>query len=63
MAYMLAANMVSDALAASYTHDTDIRRVGSTLMVNPGECGGWLRGRATVVVLDLETMVSQLLEL
>ncbi len=41
-----------------HTHQLDIRE-GHTeggLVINPGECGGWLTGRATVVVLDLETM-------
>lgn len=34
-----------------------------TLMVNPGECGGWLRGRSTVAIADLETQQGEILDL
>jgi predicted phosphodiesterase len=38
-----------------HTHKVDIRE-GKPLIINPGECSGWLYGQATVVTLDLETM-------
>lgn len=37
-----------------HTHRPDIRQEGDTLVVNPGECGGWLTGKSTVAIVDLE---------
>ena len=41
-----------DAIVYGHTHDVDIRK-GRTLVINPGECGGWLRGRRTVALWDV----------
>jgi uncharacterized protein len=38
------------------THRRETRRVGDTLIVNPGEGCGWLYGRPTAAVVDLDTM-------
>lgn len=45
----------ADVIVYGHTHDVDVRK-GQTLIINPGEGGGWLRGRATVALLDLTTM-------
>ena len=45
----------ADVIIYGHTHDVDVRK-GQTLIVNPGEGGGWLRGRATLALLDLTTM-------
>lgn len=44
-----------DLVVYGHTHKVDIRQ-GKPLVINPGECGGWLYGASTVVTLDLETM-------
>lgn len=41
-----------DAIIYGHTHDVDIQE-GETLVINPGECGGWLRGRRTVALWDI----------
>ncbi len=46
-----------------HTHQTDIRKQGMTLVVNPGECGGWLTGKSTVAIGDLKTMTAEIIEL
>ena len=46
-----------------HTHKPDIRKVGGTLVVNPGEAGGWLYGRSTVAVVDLESMEVELIDI
>lgn len=51
-----------DVIVYGHTHEVEVRR-GKTLVVNPGECGGWLNDRATVAVLDLETMEVEVVEL
>lgn len=42
-----------------HTHKVDIRKIKNTLVVNPGECGGWLSGKSTVAIIDLKTMEAK----
>jgi putative phosphoesterase len=51
----LAAASDYDLVVYGHTHIVDIRE-GKPLVINPGECGGWLYGKCTVATLDLETM-------
>lgn len=46
-----------------HTHQSEIRKAGKTLVVNPGECGGWLDGKSTVAVADLEEMTAEIIGL
>jgi len=60
----LAASGLYAVVVYGHTHQVDIRRTGNgTLVVNPGETGGWLTGRATCVVLDLATLEPELIDL
>ena len=52
-----------DVVCYGHTHDAEIRNGGKPVIINPGECGGWLRGRATVAILDTETIQAELVEL
>lgn len=63
---------VADALADSghfdlviygHTHKPDVRKVKNTLVVNPGEVGSWLYGKATVALADLNKMEAEIVEL
>ena len=50
-----------DVIVCGHTHEPEIS--GERLLViNPGECGGWLHGRSTAVLLDTETMKPELFE-
>ena len=51
-----------DVILVGHTHQPEII-MGETLIINPGECCGWLTNRATIAVLDLSTMSARLLEL
>jgi putative phosphoesterase len=51
-----------DIIVYGHTHEADLRR-GPTLVVNPGECGGWLTGRCTVAIIDTETMTAEVRDL
>lgn len=31
--------------------------------INPGECGGWLYGKNTVAILDIETFHADIIDL
>jgi len=52
-----------DLIVHGHTHLPEIRKEGSTLFFNPGEVGGWLKGRATMGVLNLDTMEGQIHDL
>lgn len=60
---------IIDALAEKYeiviyghTHKPDNRR-NKALIINPGECCGWLSGRKTVGILELEEMKAEIINL
>lgn len=57
-----AASAAVDIIIYGHTHDLAIRQ-GPPLIINPGEAGGWLRGRATVAILNLETLKVEVLDL
>jgi putative phosphoesterase len=41
-----------DLIICGHTHKPDVRRLKRTLVVNPGETGGWLTGKSTVALFD-----------
>jgi len=48
----LAASGHFDTIIYGHTHEADVRH-GKTLIINPGECGGWVSGNRTVACWDL----------
>jgi len=46
-----------------HTHKPEKRFIESTLVVNPGECGGWLTGKSTVATLKLPGKEVNIVEL
>jgi hypothetical protein len=69
---MLHEEKLIDALAESqkyeiiiygHTHRTDLRKIGKTLIINPGECGGWLTGKSTIALLNLENLEVRIINL
>ena len=59
----LAASGRYDAVLYGHTHEVDVRRIGSTLVLNPGEACGCLTGRKTIALLDTEAMEAEILEI
>ena len=49
--------------AYGHTHRPEVQRKGATLIVNPGECGGWLYGRSTVAIAQLDALEAEIIEL
>lgn len=43
-----------DLVVYGHTHEQDERRVGDTLIVNPGEACGWLGGIGSLAIYDTE---------
>jgi len=58
----LAASGAWSLVVYGHTHRVDVRP-GPTLVINPGETCGWLTGRPTAAVVDLETGQAEILEL
>jgi uncharacterized protein len=52
-----------DLLVYGHTHKADVRKVKTTLVVNPGEVGTWLYGKPTVAIVDLDKMEAEIIEL
>ncbi len=52
-----------DILVLGHTHEPRVERLGRTLVVNPGECCGYLTGRKTIALLDTAAMEVELVEL
>lgn len=59
----LVASGVYSLIVYGHTHRSEVRREGRTLVVNPGECGGWLYGKSTIAVCDLETLDAEIIVL
>lgn len=45
-----------DLIVYGHTHRPRIDRINNTLIVNPGEAGSWLYGKATVAVINIKEM-------
>ncbi len=52
----------ADVVVYGHTHEAGIVE-GRPMMINPGECAGWLTGCSTAVILDTETMKAELVNL
>jgi len=59
----LAESQKYEVIIYGHTHRTDLRKIGKTLIVNPGECGGWLTGKSTIALLDLTNLEAEIVEL
>ena len=43
-----------------HTHKPDIRKARDSLLINPGETGGWLTGKSSVALLDSEALEAEI---
>ena len=51
-----------DLVLKGHTHQLFEQRIGSTLILNPGEACGYLTGKATIAIVDLNDMSVKFLE-
>ena len=63
IAVPVAHSRLYDLVVCGHNHKIAIETFGSTLLVNPGEACGWISGRATMVLLDTRTMITEILDL
>ncbi|MCB4792321.1 MAG: metallophosphoesterase [Elusimicrobia bacterium] len=52
-----------DIIIYGHTHVPEIKASGKTLIINPGECGGWLTGKCTIALLKLPQKEAKIIEL
>ncbi len=52
----------ADMIVTGHTHAEQIEKRDGRLFVNPGECCGWVTGRATVALVDLPANEAELIE-
>jgi putative phosphoesterase len=50
----------AECIIFGHTHKAQIIRRGALLLINPGECGGWLTGQSSVALLDLSSLQARL---
>lgn len=52
-----------DGIIYGHTHEIDIRQENGVVVINPGECGGWLNNRSTIALWELDTNKIEIIEL
>lgn len=52
-----------DLICYGHTHQARVERRGKSLIVNPGECGGWLYGTSTIALVDFNLMKAEIIKL
>ena len=52
-----------DVIVYGHTHRPEVRRSGQSLVINPGETGGWVTGKRTVAILDPSGPVAEIVPL
>lgn len=52
-----------DVIIFGHTHKPEIRKEKKTLLLNPGETGGWLSGKKTVALLDPKRLSAEIISL
>lgn len=52
----------ADVVITGHTHDVVNERRADRLLLNPGECCGWVGARCTVALLDLERVEAEIVE-
>ena len=52
-----------DFLIFGHTHKPEIKVKGNTLLINPGEAGGWVSGMSTVALLNPKQREAEIITL
>ncbi len=59
----LAEAAVFDVIISGHTHRPAIRKSGESILINPGEACGERYGKATIAILDTDTLEAEILTL
>jgi len=50
---------VFDLVVFGHTHVYEVKEIGGTIIINPGECCGYLSGNCTVAIFDTKSCETQ----
>jgi hypothetical protein len=53
----------ADLIIFGHTHKSEVIKQENNLLINPGECGGWLTGKSTVAIVDLASLSHQIIKI
>lgn len=53
----------ADLIISGHTHKSELIKQGNRLIINPGECGGWLTGQSTIALVDLDSLSGKILKI
>lgn len=56
-------NTKCDLVLFGHTHEPQIIRKNKILMLNPGECGGWLTRTSSIAIVDLDSLEPRIIRL
>ncbi|MBD3184376.1 YfcE family phosphodiesterase [Candidatus Poribacteria bacterium] len=56
----LTESQVYDIIIYGHTHEAAVKKHGKTLVVNPGECGGWLEDKRSIAIINLDDLNSEI---
>ncbi len=59
----LAKSRTYDVILYGHTHRVDVRKMGKTLVVNPGEVHGYISGKSTIAIIDLDKLEVEVVEI
>ncbi|MEN3013564.1 MAG: metallophosphoesterase [Endomicrobiia bacterium] len=51
-----------DFIIYGHTHRKDLKNFGKTIVINPGEAGGWLHNTKTIAILNTTTKSVEFIE-
>jgi len=52
----------ADVVITGHTHEVVQEQRGGMLLLNPGECCGWVNDRCTVALLETESLAAEIVE-
>ncbi len=52
-----------DVIIFGHTHRPEIIQEQKTLLINPGEAGGWVTGKSTIALLDPQMLKAEIVSL
>ncbi len=52
-----------DIILYGHTHKVDVRRIEDVLVVNPGEVHGYISGKTTIAIIDLDKLEVEVVEI
>jgi len=56
-------NEYADIIVFGHTHKPVVKKLGESLLINPGEASGWLSGKATIAVVELDSLNVNIIEI